>query len=138
MRKKHFFFPAAFMLFTMVGQAQIGSSNTIGAATVGHAVVGGSTSIGKSDLPICTPGSVACTLITAYVFNGNGYWNIAANWLGNVIPPQVLPAGHIILIDPVPGGECVLNVMQTISDGATLTLLSERRLKVLTTLLFLK
>lgn len=56
-----------------------------------------------------------------YTFNGNGNWNIPTNWVSNVIPPANLPSGSSIIIDPVAGGKCVLNITQIISPGANLT-----------------
>ena len=58
--------------------------------------------------------------VTNYTFNGNGNWTLASNWVGNNIPPKVLPAGDSIIIDPVVGGKCVLNITQIIADGATI------------------
>ncbi len=54
----------------------------------------------------------------SYIFNGNGNWDIASNWLNNKIPPTILPAGYSIVIDPITGGQCVLNITQHISRGA--------------------
>ena len=54
----------------------------------------------------------------AYVFTGTGLWTEAGNWINHKIPPAVLPAGFTIIIDPVTGGQCVLNVTQIISKGA--------------------
>ena len=55
-----------------------------------------------------------------YTFIGNGNWNIAANWAGNLIPPSVLQKEAIITVNPVAGGECVLNVSQTITSGTNI------------------
>lgn len=46
-----------------------------------------------------------------YRFTGNGNWDVAANWSNNTIPPVNLSGGYIY-IDPVPEGECVLNIPQ--------------------------
>lgn len=56
-----------------------------------------------------------------YTFLGNGNWSDAVNWLENKIPPAVLPSGSSIYIEPQDGGQCVLNISQTISQGATIT-----------------
>ncbi|RYY69232.1 MAG: peptidase S8 [Chitinophagaceae bacterium] len=53
-----------------------------------------------------------------YTFIGNGNWNIAANWAGNIVPPAILPAGSTIIIDPVISGEAVLNATQQVQAGA--------------------
>ena len=118
-----------------IARAQIGVAH-IGNAAPGNVVVG-SSSVAKSDLPVCTPASPACSAIT-YIFTGNGNWNVAANWLGNSMPPPLLPSGNFIIIDPEEGGECILNVAQTIGVGGTLTILPSKRFRVLTPLLFLK
>ncbi len=55
-----------------------------------------------------------------YSFTGNGNWSDSTNWLNHVIPPASLPATNQVVIDPVAGGYCILNVQQTIQAGATL------------------
>lgn len=65
-----------------------------------------------------------------YTFTGNGNWNIASNWNNNTIPPAVLPAGSEILINPIAGGECILNVSQTVSNGAKITVISGKKLTI--------
>jgi uncharacterized protein (TIGR02145 family) len=59
---------------------------------------------------------------TAYTFNGNGSWKLAANWLNNALPPTILPVGDSIIIDHAEPGECVLDTSQTISQGAKLVI----------------
>ena len=66
---------------------------------------------------------------TGYTFIGNGNWNVATNWSNNAIPPATLPSGSEILINPIAGGECVLNITQTISSGAKITVLAGKRFK---------
>ena len=65
-----------------------------------------------------------------YTFTGNGNWSIATNWVNHSIPPAVLPAGSEILIDPVAGGECVLNVSQTISSGSKITVIAGKKFTI--------
>ncbi len=50
-----------------------------------------------------------------YVFNGNGNWETASNWLNNNKPPTSLAGGYIF-IDPLTNGECVLNADQFVSN----------------------
>lgn len=57
---------------------------------------------------------------STYVFIGKGNWNTASNWTFNVVPPSILPSGSVIEIAPQAGGECLLNVSQTIPLGTTL------------------
>ena len=127
-----FFIYVTILSFT--AKAQIGVAD-IGNVAPGHVIIG-SISIAKPDLPVCTPASSSCSAIT-YIFTGNGHWNVEANWLGNSIPPLLLPDGNFIIIDPEEGGECILNVTQTIGVGGTLTILPSKRFRVLTSLLFL-
>jgi hypothetical protein len=71
------------------------------------------------------PGSTS----TTYTFTGNGNWNLAANWANGAIPPNPLNSGAII-IDPAPGGQCLLNISQTIQAGASITVRSGKSLIV--------
>ena len=64
--------------------------------------------------------STVATPVT-YVFTGNGNWSNAANWLNGAIPPATLPINCAIEINPIAGGECLLDVTEHISTGATLT-----------------
>ncbi|MGB3081292.1 MAG: hypothetical protein WBB31_19575, partial [Saprospiraceae bacterium] len=57
-------------------------------------------------------------VVTTFTFSGNGAWSISGNWINSLKPPSTLPAGYSIVIDPVPGGECVLDSTQHISSGA--------------------
>ncbi|MES2849590.1 MAG: hypothetical protein V4685_11080, partial [Bacteroidota bacterium] len=59
--------------------------------------------------------------IKVYRFTGNGNWDNTNNWLNNIIPPSVLPYNSEIVISPAEGGVCILNVPQTISPGAKIT-----------------
>src|SRR5215204_2966921 len=117
--KRFLFFIYATSL-SAIAKAQIGVAD-IGNVAPGNVIVG-SISTAKPDLQVCTPASSSCSVIS-YIFTGNGNWNVEANWLGNSIPPQLLPAGNFIIIDPEEGGECILNVAQTIDVGGTLTIL---------------
>jgi len=54
-----------------------------------------------------------------YTFIGNGNWNNAANWSNNTIPPSTLPATNTIVINHANGGQCILNVSQTVNSGAS-------------------
>ena len=64
-----------------------------------------------------------------YTFTGTGNWNTAGNWSNNTIPPSTLPSGSTIVINPS-SGSCVLNVSQTISAGATFTLMAGKNLVI--------
>lgn len=69
-------------------------------------------------------------LLPTYTFTGNGNWSNPANWLNNAVPPATVPSGIQIIIDPAPGGECVLNVNQTILSGASIMVRGNKRLRV--------
>jgi len=53
-----------------------------------------------------------------YIFTGSGNWDVASNWVNNTIPPPTLPAGYTIVIDHLPGAQCILNITQHIARGA--------------------
>lgn len=68
---------------------------------------------------------------TIYTFIGNGNWSKASNWRNGLLPPSPLPDGSEIIINPIPSGECILDVPQTISTGSKLTIKSGSKLIVL-------
>jgi YD repeat-containing protein len=68
--------------------------------------------------------------VKVYVFNGNGNWSDAANWLNSNKPPLELPTGAQILIDPVVAGECLLDVPQKLMPGAFLRVETGKKFKV--------
>ncbi len=67
---------------------------------------------------------------TLFTFIGTGNWTDAGNWIYNAIPPATLPAGSEIVIAPQPGGECVLNTPQQISQGAKITIATGKQLRI--------
>lgn len=58
---------------------------------------------------------------TVYKFIGDGNWDISANWLNNKMPPSTITAGSEIIIDPLTGGSCILNIPYTLSSDSMLT-----------------
>jgi hypothetical protein len=74
--------------------------------------------------------NISCNNIT-YRFTGNGNWNVSSNWINNTIPPSTLPFGSNIIIDPILTGECILNVSQTVSQGATFQVNAGKKLRIL-------
>ncbi|MEO6546554.1 MAG: hypothetical protein ABIN94_01090 [Ferruginibacter sp.] len=66
-------------------------------------------------------GSLVSGLTNTYIFNGDGNWNNAANWINNQVPPASVAAGSEIIIDPTPCGQCILNVPYTVSPHAKLS-----------------
>lgn len=55
-----------------------------------------------------------------YTFTGNGNWSVPAYWSNNTIPPDTLPPYDNIIINPIDGGQCTLDKIQYISNGASL------------------
>ena len=58
-----------------------------------------------SDLPV------------TYIFNGNGNWNVPANWSDLNMPPATLPQHSV---DPLPGDSCILNIPYMIPNGSSI------------------
>ena len=71
--------------------------------------------------------TMAVNATNTYTFTGSGNWNNPANWSNNIIPPSVLPACSHIIIDPPAGEECILNVSQTVSPGAKITVMQDKK-----------
>jgi hypothetical protein len=65
--------------------------------------------------------------LTRYTFIGNGNWNDVANWVNNKMPPDTLPPGSEIIIDPSEGDECVLNVAYKLNAASTLKVMPGKR-----------
>lgn len=70
--------------------------------------------------------SLSCN-ITRYTFIGNGNWSDATNWRNNLKPPAVLTGNAEIEIEPVDGSQCVLNITQTVGQGARLTVETNKK-----------
>lgn len=56
-----------------------------------------------------------------YTFTGNGNWNDVNNWDNHIFPPASINVGSEIIISPVQGGQCILNIPYTVTAGAKLT-----------------
>ncbi|MEO8769341.1 MAG: cyanophycinase [Ferruginibacter sp.] len=72
-----------------------------------------------------------CNIITTYTFTGNGNWSVPGNWLNNLIPPAQISGNAEIVINPVLGGECILDIDQTISQGVNLTVQTGKRFRII-------
>jgi hypothetical protein len=72
----------------------------------------------------------AITEPIVYYFFGNGNWNVAANWVNQLIPPTTLTGNYEIYISPIATGECVLNINQTVNSGAKITVARNRKFRV--------
>ena len=124
------------LLSGMVSYAngQIGAA-TISSKLLATIAIGSSDNYGKSNLPVCLPRSVSCSQAFTYTFIGSGNWTLPTNWEGDVIPPANLPTGAIIIINPVSGGECILNTTQTVLNGASIIVKAGKKLKLLNQLI---
>lgn len=74
--------------------------------------------------------TIDAALAVVYSFTGNGNWGNAANWSNGVIPPANLTGNAEIIIDPVIGGTCILDIEQRISNSSKLTVKSGKHLSV--------
>lgn len=66
----------------------------------------------------------------SYVFTGNGNWNIPSNWLNNKMPPTSLTGNAQVIIDPVPQGECILNISQYFGNQVKLTVKDNKKFRI--------
>jgi hypothetical protein len=57
-------------------------------------------------------------------------WCVKYNWVNNAKPPTPLPASSAIVIDHAPGGQCVLNIAQSLSPGSSFTVNAGKNLMV--------
>ncbi|MEO7523771.1 MAG: ELWxxDGT repeat protein [Ferruginibacter sp.] len=63
---------------------------------------------------------VAASVVTNFIFTGNGNWSNPANWAGGIVPPAILPAGNSVVIS----GNCVLDIAVTAQAGSSVTVVS--------------
>jgi dienelactone hydrolase len=63
-----------------------------------------------------------------FTFTGNGNWSEPANWLNRAMPPASLSGNMFIIIDPVAGGECILNVPQQIGNSTQVIVNANKKL----------
>ncbi len=66
------------------------------------------------------------TYFTKYIFTGNGNWSDNNNWKGKIKPPALLVTGNEIIIDPVSGGDCILDIQYTMPAGTKLIVSSDK------------
>ncbi len=55
--------------------------------------------------------------IVGYIFINSGNWSNPSNWLNNLIPPNPLPNGMQVIIDPTGSGECMVDTNITVENG---------------------
>jgi hypothetical protein len=66
-----------------------------------------------------------------FEFNGTGNFSNTGNWLNSNKPGYNLPAGSEILINPIVGGECILDVPLTIMPGGKLTIAPNKNFRII-------
>jgi len=71
---------------------------------------------------------ISKTVEPIFTFSGNGNWSNISNWNNSLMPPASLRAGYTIVIDPAPGGTCILNTPQSILSGANIVIKSGKNL----------
>lgn len=76
-------------------------------------------------------GDFVSNLPTTYIFNGNGNWNVPANWSDQSMPPAILPANSLIFVDPLPAGSCILNIPYTIPASSAIRIHEGKRFVIL-------
>ena len=69
-------------------------------------------------------------LPVTYTFTGNGNWDDPANWENNLVPPATTNLGSEIIINNIPGGQCLLNIPYIVTPGTSLTILTGKSLVV--------
>jgi uncharacterized delta-60 repeat protein len=68
---------------------------------------------------------------TVYVFNASGLWSNPANWQGGAVPPNPLPSGAEVIINPAGANqECILNVAISVANGAFIRVRPGKKLTV--------
>jgi len=65
-----------------------------------------------------------------YRFTGNGAWSNSNNWENQLIPPVYLPAGDLIIIDNIVGGQCIMDITQYISTTGSLVVNTGKNLVI--------
>lgn len=69
--------------------------------------------------------------VNTYTFIGSGNWSDASNWLNGLLPPALADQRVEILINPIVGGECILNIPQTINNGGKLKIMAGKKFRVI-------
>lgn len=67
---------------------------------------------------------------STYSFIGSGNWSNPSNWSNSIIPPAILPSCEEIVINPSGNTECILDITQTISAGAKLTVVTGKKFRI--------
>jgi trimeric autotransporter adhesin len=65
-----------------------------------------------------------------YIFTGNGSWDNPANWWRGEIPISPLFGNMEVVIDPIPGGEAVLERPQQTNNGSRIVVKTGKKLRI--------
>ncbi len=65
-------------------------------------------------------GAFETVAVTNYIFSDNGNWSAQSKWTNHNMPPATMYTGSSILIDPVSGGQCLLDKPYTVAPGCTI------------------
>ncbi len=77
----------------------------------------------KSTVPVNLPQS------SVFTFIGNGSWDLPSNWEYNQKPDYIVSGAKMIIINPAPNGECVVNAPIQLSNGAILKVRPNKKLR---------
>lgn len=70
------------------------------------------------------------TATIRYIFIGNGNWNDSTNWYNNEMPPALPAPGSQVIIDPIEGGECFLDIPYTVPPGSELIIMAGKKFRI--------
>lgn len=65
-----------------------------------------------------------------FTFIGDGLWSNPANWMSGLIPPNLIPGGFTVTINPSGNGEAIMDVPVTLQQGAILNVQPGKKLKL--------
>lgn len=74
----------------------------------------------------CSPDYAA-----VYTFTGNGNWDVQANWQDGLMPASPIHTGVHVIIKPLAGGSCIINIPVTALEGAGITIVPGSRVTLL-------
>lgn len=124
-----------FSLILVTGIFHFATHAQMGMVTLGSTNIGYDSlfvpDIAKARTPVCAAPGPCNSNCSVYTFIGNGNWSIDGNWMAGIKPPVQLSGCVQIVISPVAGGECLLNVpLQIIPAGASITVASGKRFRI--------
>lgn len=68
---------------------------------------------------------------SSYIFTGDGDWDVAENWINNLIGPKNIPGGVSVTIDNFPPGQCEVINSINIQASGKLTIQPNKRLNII-------